>query len=370
MSDYSYSPVVKGKAHDIRAYKKALESDDVQMKALIDVLPVPAGKTVDEHIEKLSKDLGTLPIGVPLFVDLYGFMPGQMSRTGRNATIEGYHVLFDAGRVVTPVYGFGRNNALWPIFAQVVRAHRSGFCFRIELEDLDDESENTWDQILTRSAELGLGPRDIDLFVDLRDVRSADVDEMQSLVTDFLAMCPAGIEYRTVCVAGSSASKDVTAVARDTLGRLYRNELKIWARLKCDVPACVDLVYGDYGIVHPDFAENVPCGGTVNCKIRYTAGSSILVFRGHVRAGDSGQTHGLAAQVVAHPTYQGPEFSAGDAYIAACSAYEDGPGNPGTWVFVDLNHHYVYVARQIDRLVNDLEIDSTAEEIDLFLEEV
>jgi hypothetical protein len=235
------------------------------------------------------------------------------------------------------------------------------FCFRIESEDLDEESENTWEKILMRSAELGLAPTQVDLYIDLRDVRESDIDELQERVTDFLALQPNGEKYRSICVAGSSASKDVTVIRKDSIGAIYRNELKLWARLKIDVPACADLIYGDYGIVHPDFAEDVPCGGTVNCKIRYTAGSQTFVFRGHVRAGDAGQTHALAAMVVDHDAYQGRDFSAGDEYIDDCALHAAGPGNPGNWVFSDMNHHLVYACHQIERVLSDLSVDATDE---------
>jgi hypothetical protein len=340
------------------------------MKALIDVLPVPSSKSIDQHIQKFMVDISVLPNDSPLFVDYYGFLPGQLSSSGRTAVLQGYRELYDAGRLVTPVYGFGRDETMWSDIATAVGAHGCGFCFRLEIEDLDEEAENTWANILMRTAELGLSAAEVDLYLDLRDVRNGDVDELQDIVTDFLALLPSGAEYRSICVAGSSASKDVTSIGRDTVGTIYRNELKLWARLLTDVPACADLVYGDYGIVHPDFADNIPCGGTVNCKIRYTAGDKIIVFRGHVRRGDALQTHALAANVVAHPAYRGPGFSDGDAYIDDCAAYRDGPGNPATWVFVDLNHHYVYVAQQIERLIGEMEIDATHEEIDVLLQEI
>jgi hypothetical protein len=369
MTMYLYSPIIKGKANDLQALGKADPAVRALIKALIDIRPVPKGKTVDQHIKKLATDFSALPIDAEVFVDFYGFLPGQSDAAGHNATIAGYDSLLGSGRFVTPVYGFGRDDTLWPQLRRVVKQHKKGFCFRIELDDIDDESENTWEQILVRSAELGLESSQVDLFIDLRDIRTLDVDDLQEKVTDFLSLQPAGEMYRSICIAGSSAPKDVTVIPRDTVGSVYRNELKLWVRLKVDVPGCEDLIYGDYGIVHPDFAEDVPCGGTVNCKIRYTAGSKIFVFRGHVRAGDAGQTHALAAQVVSHDAYQGQDFSLGDEYIHDCAALLDGPGNPGNWVFADMNHHVVYATRQIERLIAEIEVDSTEEDIDTLISE-
>lgn len=372
MTTHFYSPVLKGKANDLKAFAEMPPEDQAQTKPLIDIRPVPRGKSIDEHIGKLVIDMSCFPMDVEAFLDFYGFLPGQMAGNGVDATLAGYDALFAAGKIVTPVYGFGRDDRLWPRLRRVVAQHGAGFCFRLEIDDLDDdEAENTWDQILTRSAELGVATTQIDLFIDTRDIRNGDVDELQEKITDFLALQPVGESYRSICVAGSSAPKDVTVVNRDTVGAIYRNELKLWVRLKFDVPACTDLVYGDYGVVHPDFAEDVPCGATVNCKIRHTAGNNILIFRGHQRAGDSLQTHGLAAQVVEHAAYQGEDFSVGDKFISDCAVHAVGPGSPGNWVFVDMNHHLTYVTQQIGRVIAEIENDeeATIEGIEELLEE-
>jgi hypothetical protein len=364
-----YSPVVKGKTYDLKAFGKAVEAGSIGMKPMVDVLPVSVGKTVDQHIKKLVTDLSFVPLIVPIYVDFYGFLPGQIGPLKFPAVIEGYKALFNEKRYVTPVYGFGRDESVWKHLPAAIAAHGKGFCFRIEIEDLDDESENTWANIISKTADLGLTPANVDIFVDLRDIRIADVDELQDLVTDFFSLMPSGGKYRSLCVAGSSAAKDVTNIARDSVGSVYRNELKLWARLRVDVPICSELVYGDYGIIHPDFAENVPCGGTVNCKIRYTIGDRIIVFRGHVRSGDSGQTHLLAQQVIAHVAYRGNGYSAGDSYIYECAHHLIGPGNPANWVFADLNHHYVYVCNQLRKLIGEIDVDISPDEIDVLIQQ-
>ncbi len=47
--------------------------------------------------------------------------------------------------------------------------------------------------------------------------------------------------------------------------------------------------------------------------------------------------------------FSGPEFSAGDTFIAACA--DGGPtGNLESWVKVALSHHLTFVARQVANL--------------------
>lgn len=166
-------------------------------------------------------------------------------------------------------------------------------------------------------------------------------------------------------VVGSSAPKDVTVVEQDSIGTIFRNELKIWGNLVMDVPLMPRLLFGDYGVVHPDFAaDDLPVGGTANCKIRYTAGRQIIIFRGHKRAGDVGQPHHLASLVLQHTAYRGPEYSFGDAYIQDVANRTKGPGNLGNWVQADLSHHLAYTARQIGRVVAQIDAGASLTQLE------
>lgn len=149
--------------------------------------------------------------------------------------------------------------------------------------------------------------------------------------------------------------------------------MRIWARLAADLAMGTELLYSDYGIVHPDFAaDDMPVGGTANCKIRYTTDNDILIFRGHKRAGDSGQPFELARKVRVHSAYCGPDYSFGDDYIDRVADPDDatGPGNLGNWVLADMNHHLTFAARQIDQLLANIESAETEEEVEAIWEAV
>lgn len=375
MVKHIYIPIVKGKLNDLRGLGRLVPEVRRLMKPLIELPPVSTkAKSVEEHLGKFMTNLRDSKEQGSAFVDFYGFFPGEADATGLPAPIAGYKRLAAENRFVTPVYGFGRDEKVWKHLPNVVEEHKRGFCFRLEEDDLEsDLVEETWDFIISRSAELGLPISGVDLLLDLRDVRVKSVEDRVALVTDFLLLMPEGMDFRTLAVAGSSAPKDVSIVKIDALGMVARNELKIWARLAADLPMGKELRYSDYGIVHPDFAaDDMPVGGTANCKIRYTTDNDILVFRGHKRAGDSGQPFQLARQVRAHSAYCGPGYSFGDEYIDRVANPDDstGPGNLGNWVLADMNHHLAFAARQMEQLLASIESAETEEEVVAILDAV
>ena len=373
---YIYIPIIKGKQYDLRALGQLRPEVRELIKPLIELPPTPSKTTVDGHLEKFIENLSKYAGAGRIFVDFYGFRPGEMTKDGRLATLAGYDLLHKSGQEVTPVYGFGRglgpDNEMWEHFGSVVKKHKQGFCFRLEEDDLEeDAAEATWEAILTRSSQLKVDIGSVDLIIDLRDVRLKAVAERTALITDFMSFQRAGMTFRSIAIAGSSAPKDVSVVEKDSTADIPRRELLIWAHLRTDLAVGNTLIYSDYGVIHPDFtADALPVGASANCKIRYTAGKNIVIFRGHKRAGDSGQPHELAEKVRRYPKYCGRDYSFGDEYVDDVADHISGPGHLGNWVLADMNHHLTVTSIQIERLWRTLLAELTPEETDTLLDEV
>ena len=359
-----YSPIIKGKLNDLRALGKLSASARASVKPLIEAMPLPKNGDIEKHLHKLAHYLVKhVPLG-EIYLDFYGLLPDLQTPNGANATIAGYNLVKALGRKVTPVYGFSRNDSLWPSIASVVKENSKGFCFRVDLDDMDDLAEETWGQILERGAEVGLQPNQIDLMLDLRDLKGLELEELQEKVLDFLAINPRVKQYRTIILAGSSALKTVAEIQKDDIGHIVRRELILWSRLQREVPDGFSIVFGDYGVIHPDFSDQGP-NKYMNAKIRYTDRGRIIYFRGHglkYPVKDYGQYHKLAAQVRNSISYQDREFSYGDWYIDAVADFNSTPGHPGTWVMADMNHHLEYTTMQMTRLVTKvLEVTNESE---------
>lgn len=350
-----YVPIVKGKLNDVVAVGKLSRRVRERIKPLVEAMPInPKNPAIDEHVHKLCQYIRKhAPLG-DLFVDFYGLMPDAQVPDGTNATLFGYQLLKGLGRYVTPVYGLERNDDLWEPLRAVVAGFGQGFAFRLRRDDLaDDLIDETWTSISERSAQLGLGENDIDIILDFASLSGLDLAEIKEVVVSFLFGNPRARNYRSIVVASSSALRTVSDVGLDDMAEVAREELHLWSDLWNDLPDEVRPVYGDYGIVHPDFSDIGP-NKYMNAKIRYTAGDKLLYFRGHGLlhpVKDYGQYRALARKVRADSRYRNHTFSVGDAYLNACANGLGTPGTPSTWVSADMNHHITYVAQQIDRLI-------------------
>jgi hypothetical protein len=110
------------------------------------------------------------------------------------------------------------------------------------------------------------------------------------------------------------------------------------------------LSFGDYGPLHP---ELVTIDGRLvdpAVKVRYATTASWIVLRGRPfkRYGNA-QYRLLCRALAGLPSFDGPDFSAGDQYILDCAEARVSAGNLKTWVWVAVNRH-------VERVVHDLAI--------------
>lgn len=353
-SSHVYVPIIKGKRNDVDAVGRLADDVRERTKPLIEAMPADRTKQgLEDHVKKFVHYVVKFIPSGELFVDFYGLMPEQAYPDGSNATIAGFKLLKSLGRVVTPTYGLARNDRLWRPLRSVVESFDRGFCFRLSLDDLDDNAEDTWSQLIERSSDLGLAPGQIDILLDLRFVGDKDEDVLRDVLVDFIAQNRSVSAYRSVVVAGSSAIRTVSEITKDGIGEILRKELGIWSALRRDVDGSLRLLFGDYGIVHPDFSD-LGSSKNMNAKIRYTVGNRIIYYRGHGLIHpkkDFLQYHDLAKKVRSDKRYKGASESFGDSYVYQCANRLIKPGSPSTWIRADMNHHISYTARQIDRLL-------------------
>lgn len=352
-----YVPFIKGKENDVIAVGKLSRQVRERIKPLVEAMPVdPKSPNIDEHVHKLCRYVRRhAPLG-SLYVDFFGLMPDAVVSDGTNATLFGYQLLKGLGRHVTPVYGLERNDELWTPLGLVAEGFGLGFAFRLRKDDIAEEViDETWSAVLERSAQLGLDEDDIDIVIDLGSLSDIQFDDARESVVSFLAGNPRAKFYRNIVVAGSSALRTVGEIEKEDVAEVRRAELYLWSDLWNDLPDEIRPVYGDYGVVHPDFSDVGP-NKNINAKIRYTAGDRILYFRGHglhVPVKDFEQYRGLAKKVLSDPRAKDVGFSFGDKYMNSCAKGYSSPGTPSTWIRADMNHHMTYVSQQIQRLIAD-----------------
>jgi hypothetical protein len=348
MSEFLYCPVIKGKANDIKALAFVSPVLMPQVKPLYELPPFKLTDDPEKVLSTFARRLAKFAGGRPAYVDFPVLRPGARAASGESALAAAYGQLNALLLRFEPVFGFDRDDALWPVVIE--QAKRSGgLLLRLDSEDLEF-AQDTTHQIADLRAR-GLDLHDLDVMIDQRSLVSDDqAMAAASATADFIdALCSA-VPVRKILVAGSSAPKTVSDIERDSYGTISRRELALWAHVSSErLP--VQPIYADYGVIHPDFTDQTP-STHINGKIRYTEGATFHIYRGHsLRQADKyEQYRGLSAAVSRSRHYQGSSFSYGDRYIYECATGHSGTGNPGTWVLVDQNHHITYVSRQLRRL--------------------
>ena len=164
-----------------------------------------------------------------------------------------------------------------------------------------------------------------------------------TILQNLLTRVPALNRWRTVTVAGTSYPATVAGIQSPTL--IPRMEWQSYRALLPMLGAGGRIpTFGDYAVAHPDPVELDMRLIKPFAKMRYTVTDHWFYEKGaQVRSHGFGQFQSMCANVVNQPFFNGPQFSAGDAYIADCAAGNVTTGNLSTWVWVSTNHHLTKV---------------------------
>jgi hypothetical protein len=360
-------PVLKGKTNDLKAFAGLPASQRAMMKPLFDQPFFGSGtNAVEQAAEFVERLIRFVPVDQPCFVDFYPLADDVIVPSGHCAIVHGFDALAKQRCCVTPTLGVERDVAVFESARTVVQGIGQGACLRVDVEALDGQADAIVYDVESRLAALGLPRAQCDVLLDLRTVarlRFSAADE----ILDFLAVLRQGGPFRSVILAGSSALLDVGVVPKDGHLHVARSELDLWDRIVFELEGSLVPVFGDYAVVNPEFfAEGARPNS--NAKIRYTNGRRTTCFRGHglkKPVKDYAQYRTLARQVMAQPYYDGPSFSAGDAYIAQVAA-APGPkgfGSLSSWVLADTNRHLAFVVRQMETRADRILAASTMDEV-------
>lgn len=346
--EFIYCPIVKGKLNDIKAMAYVEHRLASQTKPLYELPPFRKTGNSEKELARFVKYLSKMSGPRPCYVDFPLLKPGARIESGESIVDVGFSWLKSAGVNFHPVYGFDRDEASLSSVIQWAD-RQGGMLLRLEQDDLDFPDE-TIERILDLQTN-GLNFKQLDVMFDHRYIRTeAESLRAASDTCNFVDNLLRFVPVRTIVVAGSSSPMTVSEIGKDSHGEIARQELILWANIITQ-RFSVRFIFGDYGVIHPDFSDLTP-NAHINGKIRYTSGSRLHIYRGHsLKQGDKyDQYHRLAANVKNGPFYLGSKFSYGDRYIFECAEGRAKTGNPGTWVMNDQNHHFTYAVQQIERL--------------------
>lgn len=351
-----YTPILKGKGNDLKALGKLPRSLSAHVHPLVELLSPNDDETVEASCVRFAHQLRKHCPLQPMSIDLHSIAPKHTTNDGSPALEALCSSLRGLGIMFTPVFGFDHEPELWERVVKIAAREARGLTFRLRVDDVEAGEDSIAD-LIERLRDFRIPTSDTNLLIDLESVGSLDavaLVRLRGLTQDFVDTALSAANFRLVSVIGSSMPRDVGEVPKEGSMPYYRQEMPLWLNVAAGVRSEV-IAFGDYGIIHPNFTDKI-IATNANAKIRYTKGLHQHIFRGYsLKQGlKYGQYHDLAQRVVDSSVYIDRDHSYGDDYVWRCANREAGCGNLGTWVEVDMNHHLVYVAAQLPKLVTQV----------------
>ncbi|RJP71015.1 MAG: hypothetical protein C4535_03405 [Comamonadaceae bacterium] len=360
-----YTPILKGKANDLKALGKLPRPLARHVHPLVELLSPNEGESIETSCVRFAHQLRKHCPLQAVSVDLHSIAPEHKTDAGSPALEALCASLRGLGIMFTPVFGFDHEPELWERIAHIAVRQGHGLTFRLKIDDLE-AAEDTIAELIDRLRYADISAGATKILIDLESVGGLDkvsLVRLRGITQDFVDTALTAANFGLISVVASSMPKDVGSVAKEGSLSFFRQEMPIWLNVATGVPS-EGIAFGDYGIVHPNFSDKI-IATNANAKIRYTKGLHHHVFRGYsLKEGMKyKQYHQLAQRVVDSPVYLGRDYSFGDDYTWRCANLEVSSGNLGTWVEVDMNHHLVHVAAQLPQMLTRVAAGVSATEL-------
>lgn len=187
----------------------------------------------------------------------------------------------------------------------------------------------------------------VDIIIDCRVFREG-IDRYFDKINRFIEEFEKLSIDCLIITTGSSIPEKINDVVK-TGGHTYivRNEGKLWDKLKTINTEYASIVYGDYGVVSPDF-EELDTDGPIPIvpKITYTFLDEYYITRGfktNLHKDGFGQYKTLAEEVMQLDNYRA-NSSFGEIYIYLIADQDNNKkGNPTTWITATMVQHIDYI---------------------------
>ncbi|MEK5641946.1 hypothetical protein BK138_08480 [Paenibacillus rhizosphaerae] len=352
-----YTPVLKWKQGEQKALEELAPSIKQFLIPIIEIPPIDwdfenevPKKSIDEHLSKVGESFERAwGIDKPIIVDLNYIESSDRLANGQHPLNLIVQEAAKRGINVIPATSTNRDQAYQHEVKLAHQQYNQGVCFRLKEEDFADLQSNI-DALLLQNA---VTPSQVDLVLDYEYVNPKEQVRTTMFLTGILNSLPYLNEWRNVILIGTSFPSDLSAVNSDSVDSIERAEWLIWKRLINSASIKITPSYGDYGISNPAPFDADPRFINMSANIRYTAEDKFIIFKGRmIKRYGGNQYYQLSSQVVSHPEFSGPNFSAGDYYIQEVANQNDGPGNATNWRKSGTNHHLTYVVSELSNLLS------------------
>lgn len=298
-------------------------------------------KTVQEHVHPFAARFNAKWGQRPAWVGVHQSIFGKPMGDGRDIFTYVFEALRAFQANAMPVVPLDAPPTMVASVAEVVATDGLGAAITVRLEDLMKPDASTRIEALAASISLSL--TEVDLVIDLGAPGFEPYNTFAAALIAAIQKLGDLHAFRNFVVIGTAIPETFKDVARGA-DQLARHDWLFYQTLLGKLPPGMRQPnFGDYTIVHPEFAPMDMRKIKSSGKLVYTTSMAWEVRKGGAFRGNEGQMHDHCSSIVASGKFSGAGFSSGDDYIAKCAARTAKPSNQTRWKFVAINHHITHV---------------------------
>src|SRR5262249_12370924 len=314
MPDPVYVPVLKGRHGEFAALLEVQELTRERILPLIEIVPGPDDEptTVRQVIDKSVRKFRSWA-GRRLLLDS-GLLPADVL-LGKGIGAVAFVVLRAlelVGANATPVVRLNDEPLAYTDAAAMHRDYAGGVALRLGTEDLEDDPEDVVEALQEVLRTLEVGPREVDLILDLGTVKGdLAVHAGARFVADLIRALPTPDEWRQIVVTSGAFPVDLSFIGAWRLGEPPRYDAQLYDRLQQRRRLPRLPLYGDYAVAHP-VLSNGPAFPTPP-QLRYTVADRWLTMKGR-RNDPRGheQFYLVCERIRTHPEFVGAALGQAD----------------------------------------------------------
>lgn len=184
------------------------------------------------------------------------------------------------------------------------------------------------------------------VFIDVGDLSKIPASALRYMEAALVGMVNTVPSEIAVSIVGVSIPSSMQGVPKG-LSRFPRTEWTLFQQVRS--ASVRPVFYGDYGVRHPESADEYQVYMVPGTKIRYTGDTETVILKGGSTRKGLGfsEFYDLAANLITQSEYDGSTFSWGDEQITQISQQTRGTGNLTTWISIETNHHITKVVNQL-----------------------
>ncbi|MEX0758190.1 MAG: beta family protein [Tistlia sp.] len=298
-------------------------------------------KTVQEHVHPFAARFNAKWGQRPAWIGVHPTIPGKPMGDGRDIFTYVFEALRAFQANAMPAVPLDVSPPMLTSVAGIVATDGFGAAIGVRLEDLMKPDARTRIKALTEALDLSLG--EVDLVIDLGAPNFEPYNAFAGALIAAMQKLGNLHTFRNFVVIGTAIPETFKDVAKGA-DQLPRHDWLFYQTLLGKLPPGMRQPnFGDYTIVHPEFApidmrKIKPAG-----KLVYTTSTAWEVRKGGAFRDNPGQMYDHCASIVASGKFSGAGFSSGDDYIAKCAMRTAKPSNQPWWKFVTINHHITHV---------------------------